>query len=89
MAIQKSTLVSGIKRSNEQLEKGNIKGAVNTIKKLGEKVDAQKPSAPRKPSPYGLFVKSEFPKMKSEFPNLGAPEILKKIAVEWKKKKKS
>ena len=38
-------------------------------------------------TPYNKFVKKHFPKMKAEFPNNKAVQIMKKIAIEWKKQK--
>jgi hypothetical protein len=38
-------------------------------------------------TPYNKFVKKHFPKMKAEFPNSKAVQIMKKIAIEWKKQK--
>lgn len=89
MAIQKNTLMAGIKKSAEQLDKGNVKGATATLERLKERMTSQKEAAPRKPSQYGLYVKDNFPKMKAKFPTLSAPQILGKIAEEWKKTKKA
>jgi hypothetical protein len=44
--------------------------------------------AKRVPTPYNRFVKKHFPELKKKFPNDKAPEIMKKIAIEWKKTKK-
>ena len=46
----------------------------------------RKRSSKRKkgPSPYNKFVKSKFAVYKKEQPGLKAPEIMKKIAKEWK-----
>jgi hypothetical protein len=38
-------------------------------------------------TPYNKFVKKHFPLMKVKYPNYKAPEIMKKIADEWKKTK--
>jgi hypothetical protein len=41
----------------------------------------------RKLTPYNKFVKKMFNKLRKKFPNDSAPEIMKKIGVEWKNKK--
>lgn len=43
--------------------------------------------AKRKLTPYNIFVKKMFKKLKSEFPDDSAPDIMKRIGVEWKKTK--
>jgi hypothetical protein len=52
-------------------------------KKKGSKVVAK-----RAPTPYNNFVKKHFPELKKKFPNDKAPQIMQKIAIEWKKTKK-
>jgi hypothetical protein len=39
-------------------------------------------------TPYNKFVKKNFAIMKKKFPDEKAPQIMKKIAIEWKKTKK-
>jgi hypothetical protein len=41
----------------------------------------------RKLTPYNKFVKKMFNELRKKFPNDSAPEIMKKIGVEWKNKK--
>ena len=41
----------------------------------------------RKAGPYAMFVKANYSKMKAKSPNSSAPQIMKMIAAEWKKKK--
>jgi hypothetical protein len=41
----------------------------------------------RKPSAYNLFMKKKMGEMKKTHPKLTAPEKMKRIAAEWKKKK--
>ena len=53
---------------------------------------ARKPKAKkatkRKLTPYNKFVKKMFKELRSKFPDDTAPEIMKKIGVEWRKTKK-
>lgn len=42
----------------------------------------------KKPSPYNNFVKKRMAEMKKTHPNLSAPEKMKRIGAEWKKKGK-
>lgn len=51
-------------------------------KKKGSKVVAK-----RAPTPYNKFVKAQFAILKKKFPDDKAPQIMKKIAIEWKKTK--
>lgn len=51
-------------------------------KKKGSKVAAK-----RAPTPYNKFVKAQFAILKKKFPDDKAPQIMKKIAIEWKKTK--
>ena len=48
---------------------------------------AKKPKAKRKLTPYNKFVKKMFKELRSKFPDDSAPEIMKKIGVEWRKTK--
>jgi hypothetical protein len=52
-------------------------------KKKGSKVVAK-----RALTPYNKFVKKHFAALKKEFPDEKAPQIMQKIAIEWKKTKK-
>jgi hypothetical protein len=52
-------------------------------KKKGSKVVAK-----RALTPYNKFVKTQFAILKKKFPDEKAPQIMQKIAVEWKKTKK-
>lgn len=52
-------------------------------KKKGSKVVAK-----RALTPYNKFVKKHFAAFKKEFPDDKAPQIMQKIAIEWKKTKK-
>jgi hypothetical protein len=47
-----------------------------------------KKAAKRKLTPYNKFVKKMFKELRSKFPDDTAPEIMKKIGVEWRKTKK-
>lgn len=40
----------------------------------------------RKLTPYNKFVKKMYKELHTKFPNDSAPEIMKKIGVEWRKK---
>ena len=62
-----------------ELEIKNIKGDTK------EKV--RKPKKKREPNAYQKFVKTKFTQFKKEHPDKSAPEIMKLIAVEWKKTK--
>ena len=47
-----------------------------------------KKATKRKLTPYNKFVKKMFKELRSKFPDDTAPEIMKKIGVEWRKTKK-
>ena len=55
--------------------------------KAAKKPNAKK-AAKRKLTPYNKFVKKMFKDLRSKFPDDTAPEIMKKIGVEWRKTKK-
>jgi len=55
--------------------------------KVVKKPKAKK-AAKRKLTPYNKFVKKMFKDLRSKFPDDTAPEIMKKIGVEWRKTKK-
>ena len=42
----------------------------------------------RKLTPYNKFVKKMYKELHKKYPNDSAPQIMKKIGVEWKKTKK-
>jgi hypothetical protein len=42
----------------------------------------------RKLTPYNKFVKKMYKELHKKYPKDSAPEIMKKIGVEWKKTKK-
>ena len=42
----------------------------------------------RKPTPYNKFVKKMYSELHKKFPNDSAPEIMKKIGIEWRKTNK-
>ena len=42
----------------------------------------------RKPTPYNKFVKKMYSELHKKFPNDSAPEIMKKIGLEWRKTNK-
>jgi hypothetical protein len=63
--------------STEERQEGGAR------KKKGSKVVAK-----RALTPYNKFVKKHFSALKKKFPNDKAPQIMKKIAIEWKKTKK-
>jgi hypothetical protein len=42
----------------------------------------------RKLTPYNKFVKKMFSELRKKNPNDSAPEIMKKIGIEWRKKSK-
>lgn len=60
-------------------------GAKKPKAKAKKAVKAAK--AKRKLTPYNIFVKKMFKKLRSEFPDDSAPDIMKKIGAEWKKTK--
>lgn len=64
---------------------GNSKLEVDAAKSLG---GAKKAAKKRVPSPYNKFYKAKYPVMKAKFPNLSAPQIMKKVAAEWQLQKK-
>lgn len=53
----------------------------------GAKKPKAKKAAKRKLTPYNKFVKKMFKELRSKFPDDSAPEIMKKIGVEWRKTK--
>ena len=61
----------------------NAEQAGGARKKKGSKVAAK-----RALSPYNKFVKTQFAILKKKFPDEKAPQIMQKIAIEWKKTKK-
>jgi hypothetical protein len=65
-------------------------GKSNDAAKTNAKADggAKKAAKKRAPSPYNKFYKAKYPVMKAKFPNLSAPEIMKKVAAEWQLQKK-
>ncbi len=54
----------------------------------GARKPKAKKAAKRKLTPYNKFVKKMFKDLRSKFPDDTAPEIMKKIGVEWRKTKK-
>jgi hypothetical protein len=74
----------GAKKRRRRVRKGGSSGDDD------ENDDEKKVSGGAKKralTPYNKFVKKHFPKMKAEFPNNKAVQIMKKIAIEWKKQK--
>ena len=85
MGIRKTTIKDKISKALEQLEKNRIESAKKTLEALEARIEDGGAATKRKPGKYALFIKSQYPKMKKQFPNLDAPGILKKIAAKWKK----
>jgi hypothetical protein len=56
---------------------GNVTGGAK--KKKGSKVGVK-----RALTPYNKFVKKHFAEIKKKFPDEKAPQIMQKVAVEWK-----
>ena len=54
------------------------------VQKKSKFVKKKRSSKRKGKSPYNLFVKKRFAVHKKENPDLKAPEIMKKIAKEWK-----
>lgn len=54
------------------------------VQKKSKFVKRKRSSKRKGKSPYNLFVKKRFASHKKENPGLKAPEIMKKIAKEWK-----
>jgi hypothetical protein len=65
---------------DDTVEDGTVEGGAK--KKKGSVV------VKRALTPYNKFVKKNFAIMKKKFPDEKAPQIMKKIAIEWKKTKK-
>ena len=89
--IYEKLFVSDYNTNNINLEKLNERIA----RKQGDeqsggakKKKDSKVVAKRVPTPYNNFVKKHFPELKKKFPNDKAPQIMQKIAIEWKKTKK-
>jgi hypothetical protein len=68
---------------NEKEQESTERQEGGARKKKGSKVVAK-----RALTPYNKFVKKHFSALKKKFPNDKAPQIMKKIAIEWKKTKK-
>ena len=68
----------GDKQYDEQDDKQNGDQGGGAKKKKGSKV------VKRALSPYNKFVKKNFAIMKKKFPNEKAPQIMQKVAIEWK-----
>ncbi len=66
----------GETETETETEPGNVTGGAK--KKKGSKV------VKRALSPYNKFVKKNFAIMKKKFPNEKAPQIMQKVAIEWK-----
>ena len=66
----------GTKEGDEEQEGGQGGGAK---KKKGSKVGVK-----RALTPYNKFVKKHFAEIKKKFPDEKAPQIMQKVAVEWK-----
>ncbi len=66
----------GDEEGYEEQEGGQGGGAK---KKKGSKVGVK-----RALTPYNKFVKKHFAEIKKKFPNEKAPQIMQKVAVEWK-----
>jgi hypothetical protein len=66
-------------------------GATTGGKKTRSASHSRDPCATTKPkrklSPYNIFIKSAYARLKKLHPNDTAPEIMKKAAIEWKAKK--
>ena len=68
-----------------QGEEFEMKMLRKKVQKKSKFVKRKRSSKRKKgPSPYNNFVKSKFAVYKKEQPGLKAPEIMKKIAKEWK-----
>jgi hypothetical protein len=101
MAVGGSTCGAkmGGKSNGEAKAAGGAKKAVAKAKPAAKAKAVAKPKAKagggakkaakkRAPSPYNKFYKAKYPVMKAKFPNLSAPEIMKKVAAEWQLQKK-
>ena len=60
-------------------------GKSKKSKAISKKDSVKKPK--RKLSPYNIFIKSAYARLKKLHPNDSAPQIMKKAAVEWNSKK--
>ena len=60
-------------------------GKSKKSKAISKKDCVKKPK--RKLSPYNIFIKSAYARLKKLHPNDSAPQIMKKAAVEWNSKK--
>lgn len=87
---QSKKRTSSIKK---QKETGGCDSCGNKIggKKIRSKSPTRDACATKKPkrklSPYNIFIKSAYARLKKLHPNDTAPEIMKKAAIEWKAKK--
>jgi len=89
-----------IKRAANRKGKGKGKGSggCNTCASLTKGGKRSRSASPtrgpcetkkpkRKLSPYNIFIKSAYARLKKLHPNASAPEIMKKAAAEWQSKK--
>jgi len=77
-------------QSKEELEETVIKLSkrVDELELEKKKAPAKKaPKTKRAPGAYALYVKENFAAMKEKHPDAKAPEIMSKIAVQWKEAK--
>jgi len=68
---------SVINQEGDEEQEGDQVGGAK--KKKGSKVGVK-----RALTPYNKFVKKHFAEIKKKFPNEKAPQIMQKVAVEWK-----
>ena len=68
---------SVINQEGDKEQEGDQVGGAK--KKKGSKVGVK-----RALTPYNKFVKKHFAEIKKKFPNEKAPQIMQKVAVEWK-----
>ena len=87
MAIRKATIHAKIEKAIEQLDKNRIDAAKATLAALAEKMDGSA-TVKRKPGKYALYMKAKFPEVRKKNPTLSMPEVMKKVAEEYRKSAK-
>lgn len=83
--------VGGRKKSRRGRKGGCDSCSETTGGKKGSRSKSPKRDCVKKPkrklSPYNIFIKSAYARLKKLHPNDSAPQIMKKAAIEWNAKK--
>lgn len=83
--MARKTTITSIKTAIGQIDKNNCDGAKTTLVALDKKLSGTGEKRPA--GKYALFLKANYGKISKANPKLTAPDIMKKVAVEWNKQK--